>query len=150
MLRSFRIPGSDPEIKPGAAVGFLFNYGGLYCLRATDFDDPRQFDLFRFGIDEVKMQRGNVTIVSNVINPTLGEKTAVQVVLPSAGNLTISIFTLDGDLVKRLYIGPQAAGTYYFPWDGTNASGQSVARGIYFIRVVAGTIDEIRKVLVVR
>ncbi|MDA8411090.1 MAG: hypothetical protein M0001_11915 [Treponema sp.] len=149
-LRALRIPASDSEIKTGVSVGFLLNYGGLFCLRASDPDDPRQFDLFRYAVRDVKLQRGSVTILSNVIDPTKGEKTAVQVVLPKAVTMAVSIFTLDGDLVKRLYLGPQAAGTYTYIWDGRNLSGDPVARGIYFIRVVAGDIDEIRKVLVVR
>ena len=74
----------------------------------------------------------------------------MQVVLPKAVSLTVTVFTLDGDMVKRLYLGPQAAGTYSYIWDGRNNSGDAVARGIYFIRVVAGDIDEIRKVLVVK
>jgi hypothetical protein len=150
LLRSFRIPGNDSEVKPGANLGFMFSLGGLYCLRATSPDDPRQFDLFRLGIDEVKQQRGSVTIQSNVIDPTKGERTAVQVVLPQAGTLTITIFTLDGDLVKKVFNDRQAAGSYTFFWDGRNLAGDAVARGVYFVRVVAQGIDEIRKVMVVR
>jgi len=150
LARDFRIPGNDSEMKAGAKVGFLVSLGGLYCLRASDPDDPRQFDLFRFGIEDVKTQRGGVTILSNVIDPTKGERTALQIVLPQAGTLTVSIFTLDGDLVRRVYNDRQAAGTYTYFWDGRNASGEAVARGVYFVRVVAQGIDEIRKVLVVR
>ncbi|MEI6386903.1 MAG: FlgD immunoglobulin-like domain containing protein, partial [Spirochaetota bacterium] len=150
LLRSFRIPGNDPEMKTGAKLGFLFSLGDLFCLRATDPNDPRQFDLFRFAIDEVKTQRGGVTIQSNVIDPTKGERTAIQVVLPQAGTLTVTIFTLDGDLVKKVFNDRQAAGSYTFFWDGRNLSGDAVARGVYFIRVVAQGIDEIRKVMVVR
>jgi hypothetical protein len=149
-LRNFRLPGNDSEIKAGAKVGFLFSYGGLYCLRATDPDDPRQFDLFRFGIKDVRAQRGGVTILNNVINPTTGERTAIQVVLAEAGAMTATVFTLDGDVVRRLYNDRQAAGTYTYFWDGKNNAGLPVARGVYFVRVVAKGMDEIRKVLVVR
>ncbi|HUX39867.1 MAG TPA: FlgD immunoglobulin-like domain containing protein [Rectinemataceae bacterium] len=149
-IRDFRIPASDSEMKVGVAVGFLLNYGGLYCLRATDPDDPRQFDLYRYGLKDVTTQRGSVTILNNVINPSKGERTAVQVVLPKAVTMAVTIFTLDGDLIKRLYLGQQAAGTYTFTWDGRNLAGDAVARGIYFVRVVAGDIDEIRKVMVVK
>ncbi len=150
VLRSFRIPGNDKGMKDGADVGFLFSYGGLYAARSTDPEDPRRFDLFRFKVGEAQTQRGSVTILNNVINPTKGERTALQVTLSAAGNLAVTIFTLDGDSVRRLYLGRQAAGTYTYFWDGTNASGSAVARGIYFIRVIGPNIDEIRKVLIVR
>jgi fibronectin-binding autotransporter adhesin len=35
-------------------------------------------------------------------------------------------------------------------WDGRNSGGRIVAKGIYFIRIVAPDIDETRKVLVVK
>jgi hypothetical protein len=35
-------------------------------------------------------------------------------------------------------------------WDGTNAGGNPVARGMYFVRVVGPDIDEIRKVMVIK
>ena len=39
---------------------------------------------------------------------------------------------------------------HYYHWNGTNNSGNAVARGIYFIRVVGPGIDETRKVMVVK
>jgi hypothetical protein len=150
MLRSFRLPASDPAMKDGAQIGFLFSYGSLFAARSTDTEDPRRFDLFRFSVGAVKSQRGNVTILNNVIDPTKGERSALAVTLESAGNLTVTVFTLDGDLVRRLYLGRQATGSYTYFWDGRNNSGSPVARGIYFIRVVGPNIDEIRKVMVVR
>jgi flagellar hook assembly protein FlgD len=60
------------------------------------------------------------------------------------------VFDLGGDVVSILYRGQLAAGDHSTTWNGTNQQGRAVARGIYFIRVVAGGIDEYRKVLVVR
>jgi hypothetical protein len=150
LLRNFRLPVNDAGMKSGAEVGFLFSYGGLFAARATDPDDPRQFDLFRFSVQDVLRQRGSVTILSNVINPTKGERTAIEVILPTAGSLTVTVFTLDGDIVKYLYNDRQAAGTYTYFWDGRNLSGDATAQGIYFVRVVGPNMDEIRKVLVVK
>jgi flagellar hook assembly protein FlgD len=64
--------------------------------------------------------------------------------------VTILVFTLDGDVVKALHRGRLGAGTYTFTWNGTNAGGNPVARGMYFIRVVGPGIDEIRKVMVIK
>jgi flagellar hook assembly protein FlgD len=62
----------------------------------------------------------------------------------------VTVFTLDGDIVKYLYNDRQAAGTYTYFWDGRNLSGDATAQGIYFVRVVGPNMDEIRKVLVVK
>jgi flagellar hook assembly protein FlgD len=60
------------------------------------------------------------------------------------------VFTLDGNLVRTLVRENKAAGEYRAAWDGKNSGGREVARGLYFIRVVAPGIDEIRKVMVVK
>jgi flagellar hook assembly protein FlgD len=42
------------------------------------------------------------------------------------------------------------AGTHYYTWNGKNNAGNSVARGLYFVRVVGEGIDETRKVMIVK
>ncbi|MBL8965724.1 MAG: hypothetical protein JNG85_01875, partial [Spirochaetaceae bacterium] len=148
--RNFLFPAADPEITSGKEIGFMFKYGNLILGRAADPADPRSFDLYRFSVQDIRQQRGSVTILNNVINPNLGERMALQVKLAEAGVVTIQIFTLDGDLVKVLYRDRLAAGTFTFTWDGRNNSGDAVARGIYFVRTVASGIDEIRKVLIAK
>jgi flagellar hook assembly protein FlgD len=60
------------------------------------------------------------------------------------------VFNLGGDLVDIIYRGRQGSGSYTYHWDATNRAGREVARGIYFIRVIAPGIDEYRKVMVVK
>ncbi|NLJ44980.1 MAG: hypothetical protein GX430_00235, partial [Treponema sp.] len=64
--------------------------------------------------------------------------------------VTITVFTLDGDVVRSLQRGTLGVGDYTASWDGRNRAGDPVAPGMYFIRIVAPGIDEIRKVMVVR
>ena len=58
--------------------------------------------------------------------------------------------TLDGNIVDYLARGVTSSGEHYYSWDGSNRNGKPVARGMYFIRVMAEGIDETRKVLVVK
>ena len=95
-------------------------------------------------------QRSGVTILNNVIYPENGDQTVLTYDVPRAGMVTIQVFTLDGQVVKSLVRGRQGQGRQIVSWDGINASGQIVASGLYFIRVVGPDIDEIRKVLVAR
>jgi hypothetical protein len=60
------------------------------------------------------------------------------------------VFDLAGDVGNVLVRTQQSAGEYEAIWNGTNRAGTHVTRGIYFMRIVAPGIDEIRKVLVVR
>jgi hypothetical protein len=110
----------------------------------------RHAEPFKFELHNIARQRGGVTILNNVIKPSMGESVYIEYALPRSGPVTIQVFTLDGNLVKALDRSNKAAGEYRVGWDGKNNGGREVARGMYFIRVVAPDIDEIRKVMVVR
>ena len=106
---------------------------------------------FSFDIQDPRLQRGGVTIMNNVINSDKKEQTYLRYHLVRPGRVTIQVYTLDGSLVKSIRRNEQrAAGEWVDTWDGTNNGGRSVARGMYFIRVVGPDIDEIRKVMVVK
>jgi len=103
-------------------------------------------------LDSVKRQRSDVTILNNVINVSIRERVFLEYFLARSGRVTVQVFTLDGILVKVLENSTQAASDgapYRLAWNGTNNAGRKVARGMYFIRIVAPDIDEIRKVMVV-
>lgn len=122
----------------------------LFALRLKNPSDISSADLWSFKLQKQKSQRGGVTILNNVINASTGEKTTLQVDMPSAGRLDVIIMTLDGDIVQYLQRGQAESGTHYFTWDGTTKSGKSVARGLYFVRIFGSGIDETRKVMVVK
>jgi len=91
-----------------------------------------------------------VTIVDNVIDPLKDQHTALRYELAKDGMVSIQVFSLAGDLVRTLIRARQSAGSYTVAWDGRNGRGEIVARGVYFIRVVATGIDEYRKVLIIK
>jgi len=154
-LRDYVIPASDSEIKDGADLQFLFllddGAGGLFPLaRVDDPLDPRTARPWSWKVRDLRAQRGDVTILNNVINPLRGEKTGLHYTLSNAGFVTITVFDLKGDIVNVLYRGQRGAGEYSTTWDGRNRGGRIVARGLYFIKVVGPDVNEIRKVLVVK
>lgn len=116
-------------------------------ISAGDFS---YLDLWSFTTRDLTRQRGGVTILNNVINAALGEKTAIEVNMKNDGNLNVFVMTLDGNIIKRLSKGSVKSGTHYFYWDGKNGAGNPVARGLYFVRVSGNGIDETRKVMVVK
>ncbi|MBI9104107.1 MAG: hypothetical protein JEY99_16950, partial [Spirochaetales bacterium] len=149
-IRDFLLPADDSEIKTGADVEFILTLGDLICARLTDPSDPRSLAPWSFSIDELVAQSGGVTIVNNVINPNESEEATLFYELAEAGMVTINVFNLAGDLVDTIFRGRQGTGSYTFHWGGKNHSGDTVARGVYLIRLVAPGVDEFRKVLVVK
>lgn len=122
----------------------------LFIFNLSDAKNLTSFDLWYIRLKSITEQRGGVTILNNVINAAVGEKTVLKVNMPSSGNLDIMIMTLDGNIVKYLAHGNASAGQHYYYWDGRNNSGSEVARGMYFVIIKAPGIDENRKVMVVK
>lgn len=136
-----------------ATDSFDFTQSGsvpLYSLRMTDINDINTLDLWSFKLKSITNQRGGVTILNNVINATKGEHVVVKVDMPENGRLNVIVMTLDGNIISYLNRGKVEAGENYFTWDGKNRNGNSVARGMYFVRVTGPGIDETRKVMVVK
>jgi hypothetical protein len=177
---AYAIPRSPPETYADPSAGANYKYlikkdefknGGMmdfiYRIRSSNFAplSPALYAVridgasgawydamrpFTFMLRDIARQRGGVTVLKNVINPLRGDKTSLNYVLTQGGAVNVTVFTLDGKIVKTLYRGHREAGEHYETWDGRNGSGAAAARGIYFIRVVAPDIDEIRKVIVVK
>jgi hypothetical protein len=108
------------------------------------------FRSFSFNLRKITRQRGGATILNNVINPNRGEFTTLAYQLTKGGSVNIIVSTLDGKIITTLCRERRDAGDHFVTWDGRNKSGKPVARGLYFIRIVAPDIDEIRKVMVVK
>jgi hypothetical protein len=154
-LRDFLIPAADSKNVDGAELQFLFtlNDGAgnvLPCARIVNPTDPRTARPWSYKVRNLRTQRGSVTILHNVIDPTRGEKAGLAYSLSQSGFVTITVFDLKGDVVQVLYRGQRDAGQYATTWDGRNRGGRIVARGIYFIKFVGPGVNEIRKVLVVK
>ncbi len=151
LLRSFIIPGTDPEFASGSTLEFVFDLGPIPAVRLSTPDDLTSIAPWSFGITGGFIeQRGGVTILNNVIYPENEERTVITYDLDRPGMATVIVFDLGGSVVRTIHRGRQASGSYRYTWDGRNNSDRIVARGIYFIRVVAPGIDEYRKVIVAR
>jgi hypothetical protein len=154
-LRDYIIPASDPEVKDGALLQFMFILDDglnhrLPLAYQADPNNPGSVRPFEYAYHSIIEQRGQVTITNNVIRPANGESAYLHYVMPKTGKIAITVFSLSGDIVNVLASGTQNAGEYTTGWDGKNRGGRIVARGIYFIRAVGPGFDEMRKVLVVR
>jgi hypothetical protein len=152
---------NESHYERSSLVEFFYRLdGGLTPLFAARLDMVRGGDVpsdwyrrikpFSFKIIDTIFQRGGVTILNNVIDPTRGEKTYLEYTLNRSGRVTIQVFSLDGSLIQVLQRGSQGTGNYRASWDGKNRNGRAVARGMYFIRAVGPEFDETRKVMVVK
>ncbi|MBN2010563.1 T9SS type A sorting domain-containing protein [candidate division KSB1 bacterium] len=82
----------------------------------------------------------------NPFNPT----TQISYQLPVTSNINLSIYNLNGQLVRRLMTGRQETGQYQVEWDGTDERGRPVGAGLYLYRLRAGDQVRVRRMILIK
>ena len=85
----------------------------------------------------------------NPFNP----ETWIPYQLSKSADVTLTIYDIQGRVVRSLDLGHQRAGMYQTRpraayWDGRNAQGELVASGLYFYTLTAGDFTATRKMLI--
>lgn len=76
--------------------------------------------------------------------------TAVQFDLPAARSVSVTLYAIDGRLVRRLFDGHRDSGRHTAFWDGADGDGRAVQPGMYFARVQAGEFRSTLRIVRVR
>ena len=93
-------------------------------------------------------------LLANYPNP-FNPETWIPYQLAEAAAVALTIYDMNGQLVRRLVIGHQVAGMYRSRsraayWDGRNQLGEPVASGLYFYTLTAGDFTETRRMLILK
>ena len=93
-------------------------------------------------------------LLANYPNP-FNPETWIPYQLAVPADVSISIYSANGQLVRTLALGHQPVGIYEVRsraayWDGKNTVGESVASGVYFYTLTAGDFTATRKMLILK
>ena len=93
-------------------------------------------------------------LLRNYPNP-FNPETWMPYQLAESAEVTLTIYDMNGQLVRRLEVGHQAAGMYRSRsraayWNGRNHLGESVASGLYFYTLTAGEFSATRRMLILK
>jgi hypothetical protein len=91
----------------------------------------------------------NVLSVSNFPNP-FNPSTTIKLNLPKAGDVSMKVFNVRGELVRTLVDGQMVAGEHSIIWDGKTNSGNQTASGIYFYETRTNGEVKINKMALVK
>ena len=99
----------------------------------------------------VTADRENV-LLANFPNP-FNPETWIPYQLAKPTDVTITIYALNGQVVRTLALGHQVTGMYQNRsraayWNGKNEFGEPVASGLYFYTLTAGDFTATRKMLI--
>lgn len=82
----------------------------------------------------------------NPFNPS----TKFRYALPEGKNVKVIIYNLNGRRVAELVNNYQNAGTYEVTWNGKNDVGVEVASGTYIYRIDAGSLTQVKKMILLK
>ena len=82
----------------------------------------------------------------NPFNP----ETTIEYRLPEDGRVTLFIYNMMGQAVRRLVDAEKNAGYYRVVWDGCSDIGNRVVSGVYVIHIRAGSFSQTRKLVLVQ
>ena len=93
-------------------------------------------------------------LLQNYPNP-FNPETWVPYRLSTAGDVTLNIYNVAGQLVRTLELGHREAGSYTAKersayWDGRNATGERVASGVYFYNIQSGSFHATKRMVIVK
>ena len=93
-------------------------------------------------------------LLANYPNP-FNPETWIPYQLAVPAEVTLTIYDMNGQLVRRLAVGHRAAGMYQSRsraayWDGRNKLGEFVASGLYFYTLTAGEFTATRRRLILK
>jgi hypothetical protein len=150
---------TDVSLDSGSVWQYLDDAGaGVYEYRVQLAGDPSQatqwqrvtvpfaFSLAQSAPNPFRPGRGDVTIRFSLD----GDPSA-----PAGGpdlteRVEVTVYDVRGALVQRLFSQPLGPGDYQITWSGRNGDGRTVASGVYFYKLSAGSHSITRKMVVLR
>lgn len=101
------------------------------------------------GVDDEVEIPDNPFVFQNYPNP-FNPSTTIRFDLSQQADASLTIYDIQGRLVRNLADGNYPAGQHSVTWNGENNSGGSVSSGVYFYRFESGTTSEIKRMTVLR
>jgi len=139
---SFFPPAGTFKYSPFGGTGFAphFIKGTVTVENSLDAGD--------FG-DAVAVVPNTYKLSQNYPNP-FNPSTKIEFYNASKGRVSVDVYNIMGQKVKTLVDAEMGVGWQEVLWDGTDASGNSAASGIYFYKMSAGDFSQIKKMLMVK
>ena len=149
----------NPNTLPAAPAANVANLSpetiqGWIDIAQVEDDGSAIFDLGIANLERLLAATvpSQTKLLLNYPNP-FNPETWIPYQLATATDVSVSIYSVNGTLVRTLALGHQAAGVYQSKsqaayWDGRNEIGEQVASGVYFYTLTAGGFSATGKMLV--
>jgi hypothetical protein len=89
------------------------------------------------------------TLHQNYPNP-FNNTTTFRYILAQRRNVSLTIYDLNGNLIKTLVNQTIQAGTHHVHWDGKDKNGKYIGSGVYLYRLHSGNWSTSRKFVLIK
>ena len=154
-VASFVDPNRRPVVADGDLVRFEFVSADGYVLgsraeRRLTVEDTRLASLAA----NFSTRPTGARLLQNYPNP-FNPETWIPFELDAAADVSVRVYGLAGELVRRIDLGAREAGYHVSRdasayWDGRNATGETVAGGVYLYELIAGDRRDVRRLVVLK
>jgi hypothetical protein len=144
----------------------LYDAGSLVDIQFSPAPGSKEVNLDSVKFTKVELNVGAIKtrlealphrtlmLLQNYPNP-FNPETWIPYKLNQTVNVDISIYNMNGQLVRMMRLGEQPPGNYVTKdkaahWDGTNNKGERVASGAYFYQLKAGEKSFVRRMVIVK
>jgi hypothetical protein len=100
-------------------------------------------------VEEENMMPKGYVLNQNVPNP-FNPTTTISFALPASESVSLRVYNIKGELVATLIDRHLAPGYKEITWDARDDLGKTVASGVYFYRLVAGSFVQTKKMVLLR
>ena len=121
-------------------AAYLCHSEGILAASFPEFGDASQEPL------EIDAAASVGLLKQNSPNP-FNTQTTIFYILPAESKVTLTVYNIRGQKVKTLVDEYQSAGEKQVIWDSTNDTGDKVASGVYFYRLQANELSEVRRMV---
>ena len=121
----------------------------MQALLLDDFEKTTRSETIELDRNPIPEQTALLSNFPNPFNP----ETWIPYQLSEQADVTLTIYDINGRVVRDLDLGHQPIGIYQSRaraayWDGRNVQGEPVASGVYFYTLTAGDFTATRKMLI--
>jgi hypothetical protein len=122
-----------------ATIGNNIFASDYYSLQHLRWGAPTAVDCH-----DIPSQPTKFTLMQNYPNP-FNAQTTINYEVPSAGDVTLSIYNILGERVDLINAGYQASGSHALVWDS-----KGLGSGLYFYQLRAGHTNMIKKMMLLK
>jgi flagellar hook assembly protein FlgD len=88
-------------------------------------------------------------MLQNYPNP-FNPSTTIQYELPATGEVTVEVYNMLGERIVTLVNEAKEAGYHQVEWNGRDGNQRTVASGVYFYRIHAGSFSNVMRMLLLK